>query len=66
MNLLRKATWAYVIIVGGLMITPEGIVPINTNPVFRTTVGIIAIILGVFGFIAERSVSSTASKSTKA
>ena len=45
-------TWAIVIIVGGVILTPGGIVPIVTNPVLRIGTGVILIVLGVRGFIS--------------
>lgn len=47
-------TWAFVILVGGLMITPGGIIPIVTNPAVSVVVGVISIALGVIGFISLR------------
>ncbi len=47
-------TWAYVIIIGGLMITPGGIVPIVTNPATRIAVGSISVLLGILGFLSLR------------
>ena len=43
--------WAWLIFIGGLMITPGGPVPINT------TIAIISIVLGV-GALATRFMSS--------
>ncbi|MCD4847764.1 MAG: hypothetical protein K8R76_06205 [Candidatus Aegiribacteria sp.] len=51
-------TWAFVIIVGGLMITPEGITPIVTNPGLRIAFAVISIGLGVAGFISMRGGST--------
>ena len=48
-KIIGPLTWAYVIIVGGLMITPEGVNPIVTNPAFRTIISVVSIILGVIG-----------------
>lgn len=53
-NFLGPLTWAYVIIIGGLMITPDGIGPIVTNPAVRVVVGGIGVALGVLGFIGMR------------
>jgi len=50
-------TWAFVIIVGGLMLTPEGIVPIVTNPALRVIIGVILVVPGVLGFISLRGKS---------
>jgi hypothetical protein len=49
-RLLGPLTWAYVIIVGGvLMITPDGIDPI----VFRAA-GAVGVVLGIAGFAVGR------------
>lgn len=47
-------TWAFVIIIGGLMLTPDGIDIIVTNPTLRLAMGVIAIALGGMGFIEQR------------
>lgn len=39
--------WAWVIIIGGIMITPGGINPIVTNPVLAQILGAIAVVLGI-------------------
>lgn len=50
--------WAFVIIGGGMMITPGGIEPIVTNPVLRIAIGAISIVLGVVGFYSQRGKSA--------
>ena len=47
-------TWAFVIIIGGLMLTPDGIDIIVANPALRLAMGVIAIALGGMGFIEQR------------
>ena len=54
-KLIGPLAWAYVIIIGGLMITPGGIDPIVTNPAARIAVGAVAVVLGVLGFVAGRA-----------
>ena len=54
-KIIGPLTWAYVIIVGGLMITPEGVNPIVTNPAFRTIISVVSIILGVI-FLSSYSI----------
>ncbi|MDH3974602.1 MAG: hypothetical protein OEV42_10030 [Deltaproteobacteria bacterium] len=55
MNFIRgPLTWAFVIIIGGLMITPEGIVPIVTNSAIQLLTGVILIAPGVTGFASRR------------
>ncbi len=39
--------WAWVIIIGGIMITPGGINPIVTNPALAQILGAIAVVLGI-------------------
>lgn len=51
-------TWAFVIIIGGLMLTPEGISPIVTNPALRLAMGAILIALGSIGFINQRRLAT--------
>lgn len=46
-------TWAYVIIVGGMMFTPEGGNPIFINTALQAVVGAVGIILGAIG-IAQK------------
>lgn len=57
-TIVGPVTWAFVIIVGGLMITPEGVNPIVTNPGIRVAMGIISIVLGAAGFFSLRGKSS--------
>jgi uncharacterized membrane protein HdeD (DUF308 family) len=53
------AVWA--ILIGGVaLLTPNGIIIIVTNPAARIAIGVVSIVIGVFGFI-----SSLAEKSTK-
>ena len=51
-------TLAFVIIIGGFMITPEGVTPIVTNPAVRIALGAISIALGIIGFISLRGQST--------
>ena len=44
--------WA--IIIGGIMLTPDGIIIIVTNPALRIAVGVISIALAVAGIISLR------------
>jgi hypothetical protein len=53
-NIAGPLTWAFVIIVGGLMITPEGINPIVTSPAIRFILGILSIAVGAIGFISMK------------
>ncbi len=53
-------TWAFVIIIGGLMITPGGINPIVINPAFRVVMGVVSIGVGALGFTSILAQSSRA------
>lgn len=43
--------WAWIIIVGGLMITPGGITCIRCGPTGTLLIGIISIVLGLAGLV---------------
>ncbi len=48
--------WAYVIIIGGIMITPAGINPIGTK-----VMGVIAVVLGIAAVVINwREISAAA------
>lgn len=51
---IRYAIWAWIIIIGGLMITPGGIDCIVCGPRLTVLLGILSIILGVTGIVSER------------
>lgn len=53
-KLLGPLTWAWVIIIGGLMLTPRGIDCIACGPALTKVVAVISIVLGVAGFIVNR------------
>lgn len=55
-NLILVATWAFCIIIGALMITPEGFVWINVNPAITKIIGVIGIAAGIAGFVMNREV----------
>ena len=55
-KIILVATWAFCIIIGALMITPEGIVLINVNPAITKIIGIIGIIIGIGGFWMNRDI----------
>jgi len=44
--------WAWLIIIGGLMITPGGVQCIACGPFVTTLVGIASIVLGILGFVS--------------
>jgi hypothetical protein len=51
---LGPLTWAFVIIVCGIIITPGGINPIVTNSAVRIAIGVTGLILGVLGAISSQ------------
>lgn len=53
-KILRPLTWAWTIIIGGLMITPGGITCIKCGPTLNLLLGVASIVLGAAGFIAGR------------
>jgi hypothetical protein len=54
--------WAFVIIIGGLMLTPNGIDIIVANPTLRLAMGVISVMLGVTGFIDLRKQAALGEK----
>ena len=50
----RELAWAWIIIVGGLMITPGGIECIVCGPLLTKAIGVISIAIGIAGFVAGR------------
>lgn len=48
-TILARLAWVWIIIVGGLIITPGGIECIACGPVLTTAIGVISIALGVTG-----------------
>lgn len=50
----RELTWAWIIIVGGLMIIPGGIECIACGPVLTRLLGVISVALGIAGFVSGR------------
>ena len=60
-NRIGALAWAWLIIIGGLMITPGGIYCIVCGPIISRVIGVISILIGVAGFavsLRQRSVSS--------
>lgn len=47
-------TWAWLIIIGGLMITPDGIVCIACGIFFSKLIGFVSVVLGATGFYLNR------------
>jgi hypothetical protein len=56
-NIFRKwfyvLAWAWIIIIGGLMITPGGVDCINCGPTLTNILGIISIVFGVLGLVSS-------------
>ncbi len=53
-RLTRASAWAWVIIIGGLMITPGGIECIACGPIGSKVIGVISVILGAGAFVTNR------------
>jgi hypothetical protein len=51
---LGPLAWAWVIVVGGLMLTPHGIECIACGDLGTRILGVISIVIGVAGFVAGR------------
>ena len=50
----RELAWAWIIIVGGLMIAPGGIECIACGPLISKILGVISVAIGVAGFVLGR------------
>jgi hypothetical protein len=50
----RELAWAWIIIVGGLMITPGGIECIACGPLLTRILGVISVGIGIAGFVVGR------------
>ncbi|HEX9943568.1 MAG TPA: hypothetical protein VGG03_16265 [Thermoanaerobaculia bacterium] len=46
--------WAWIIIVGGLMLFPGGIECIKCGPTLTKVLGVISILIGIAGFVLGR------------
>ena len=53
MKFIRYIAWAWIIIVGGLMITPGGIECIRCGNPLSRILGVISILLGIAGLASE-------------
>lgn len=53
-NLVRVLAFAFLIIVGALMFTPDGIVCIACGLTLTRVLGAISIVLGIAGFVVGR------------
>lgn len=51
MKSLGPLTWAWLIIVGAIMITPGGIIPIVHDRMAFIVMGVISVLLGLAGFM---------------
>ena len=50
--------WAWIIVIGGLMITPGGIDCIVCGPLLTRVLGVMSIVLGITGLaLSQRNVS---------
>ncbi len=50
----RELAWAWIIIVGGLMITPGGIECIACGFTLTKILGVISVVIGAVGFVVGR------------
>ena len=50
----RELAWTWLIIIGGLMITPGGIECIACGFVFTKILGVISVVIGITGFVPDR------------
>jgi len=53
MKIVRYIAWAWIIIVGVLMITPNGVQCIACGSVLNLILGVLSIVLGAFGIYSE-------------
>lgn len=51
---IAPLTWAWIIMIGALMITPEFIICIKCGFIITKLIGVISIVLGAVGFIINR------------
>jgi len=49
-KIIRSLAWAWLIIVGGLMIYPGGIECIVCGPSITRIIGVISVLIGIVGF----------------
>ncbi len=49
-KILTRLAWAWIIIIGGLMIYPGGIECIVCGPLFTKIIGVVSILIGLGGF----------------
>jgi len=54
MKYIGPLTWIWVIILGGLMITPGGVTCIKCGPVLTQIIGVISILIGIVAFVANQ------------
>jgi hypothetical protein len=54
LNYIPRLTWAWIIIIGGLMIYPKGIECIVCGPTISRVLGVISVVLGMLGFASGR------------
>jgi hypothetical protein len=57
-KLIGPLTWAWCIIVGGLMFTPGGVECIACGPTLQKVLGVVSILLGIGGFVLNRRPSA--------
>jgi len=56
MKYIAPLTWAWIIIIGALMITPGGVECIACGSMLTKIIGVISVLLGVAAFVVNRRV----------
>lgn len=54
LKIYRKVAWAWIIIFGGLIITPGGVECIVCGPVLSKILAVLSIGIGIAGLVAEQ------------
>ena len=60
MRIHRQLAWAWLIIIGGLMIYPRGVECIVCGRPLTTILGVVSVLLGVIGFFGQSQKSAGA------
>jgi hypothetical protein len=57
-KVILPLTWAWIIIVGALMLTPGNITCIKCGPVLTKVLGVFSIVIGVVGLVHRRELAA--------
>lgn len=52
-TLFRRLAWAWIVAIGGLIITPGGINCIVCGPLLNQFIGVISILIGISGLVVD-------------